>query len=117
MNIKVFISYSWDSEEHKQWVHKLADSLEETTGFNVLWDGYDLDALSDKNFFMETSITESEFVIVVATQKYKEKANKRDGGVGIETYLATAAHWKSLQQNNKTKIIVALREPDSIPNY
>jgi hypothetical protein len=27
--LKIFISYSWDSEDHKAWVRKLADDLEE----------------------------------------------------------------------------------------
>lgn len=117
MNNKVFISYSWDSDDHRSWVSKLADSIEEIKEIHVTWDGYDLDALTDKNLFMEAGISDSDYVIVVATKRYKEKADKRAGGVGIETYLTTAAHWDGLQKNNKTKVIVVLREPDAVPNY
>lgn len=117
MNNKVFISYSWDSDDHRRWVRKLADSLEEIKELHVTWDGYDLDALADKNVFMEAGIHESDYVIVVATKRYKEKADKRSGGVGIETYLTTAAHWDGLQKNDKTKVIVVLREHDAVPNY
>lgn len=114
---KVFLSYSWDSEIHKEWVRKLADTLEELKELHVIWDGYDLDALTDKHKFMESGICDSDYVIVIATKKYKEKADNRSGGVGIETYLASAAHWDGLQKQDKTKVIVALREPDSVPKY
>ena len=114
---KVFISYSWDSENHKNWVRKLADALEELQELHVIWDGYDLDALTDKNKFMESGICDSDYVVVIATKKYKEKADNRSGGVGIETYLASAVHWDGLQKLDKTKVIVALREPESVPNY
>ncbi|MDO7497441.1 hypothetical protein Q5X69_09210 [Acinetobacter baumannii] len=33
--LKIFISYSWDSEEHKEWVGNLADCLEEDERFDV----------------------------------------------------------------------------------
>ncbi|MEW6521607.1 MAG: TIR domain-containing protein [Thermodesulfobacteriota bacterium] len=114
---RVFLSYSWDSEIHKEWVRKLADTLEELKELHVVWDGYDLDALTDKNKFMESGICTADYVIVIATKKYKEKADNRSGGVGIETYLASAAHWDGLQKQAKTKVIVVLREPDSVPNY
>jgi hypothetical protein len=114
---KVFISYSWDSDNHREWVRKLADALEEINELHVVWDGYDLDALKDKNIFMEAGIYDSDYIIVIATKKYKEKADNRSGGVGIETYLASAVHWDGLQKQDKTKVIVALRETDSVPNY
>lgn len=114
---KVFLSYSWDSQNHREWVHKLADTLEELEELHVVWDGYDLDALTDKNKFMEAGICGSDYVIVIATKIYKEKADTRSGGVGIETYLASAVHWDGLQKEEKTKVIVALREPESVPNY
>ena len=36
--IKVFISYSWDSEEHKEWVGSLADALEQDKRFSSVHD-------------------------------------------------------------------------------
>ncbi|WP_432420490.1 SEFIR domain-containing protein [Pectobacterium brasiliense] len=38
----IFISYSWDGDEHQEWVRKLADSLEVDNEYHVVWDGYDL---------------------------------------------------------------------------
>lgn len=115
--ISIFISYSYDSESHCDWVRKFADSLEEQEKLHIVWDGYDLDATIDKNEYMQSGVFDSDYIIVVATRKYKEKADSRSGGVGIETYMATAAHWEMLQNTKKTKIIVILREKESIPNY
>ncbi|EAV4565680.1 hypothetical protein E4N01_24440, partial [Salmonella enterica] len=104
--------------EHQEWVRKLADSLEEDNAYHVVWDGYDLDSLSDKHFFMEQSVRNTDFILVVATKKYKEKANNRNGGVGIETYLASSLHWeKMIGKDKKTNIIVIKRELDSTPDY
>jgi len=115
---KIFISYSWDGEDHQAWVRKLADSLEEDHAYHVVWDGYDLDSLSDKNFFMEKAVRDTDFILIVATEKYKDKANDRNGGVGIETYLTSALHWEKMTgKDKKTNIIVLNREPQSTPDY
>jgi hypothetical protein len=114
---KVFISYSWDSEDHKAWIRKLADDLEEIEELHVVWDGYDLDSMSDKNLFMESGIVESDYIVVIATSQYKAKADARSGGVGIETFLAAAAHWNDLLQTKRTKIILGIRQPNSTPRY
>lgn len=115
--IKVFISYSWDSSEHRAWVKKLADTLEEIEEITVTWDGYDLDSLVDKNDFMETGIYDADYVLVVATAKYKAKADDRKNGVGLETFLASAVHWEAMLRDKRSKLIVLLREADSTPRY
>lgn len=114
---KVFISYSWDSEEHINWVAKLAQDIEIQEGFHVIWDGYDLDSCVDKNLFMEESVYKADFTVVVATQNYLSKANKREGGVGIETFLNANRHWEEMLANKKTNSIVVVREKDSTPLY
>ena len=40
--ISIFISYSWDSEEHKEWTLHLANRLEEFREVHVTLDQYDL---------------------------------------------------------------------------
>ncbi|WGL28915.1 NACHT domain-containing protein [Pectobacterium brasiliense] len=76
------------------------------------------DSLSDKNFFMEKSVRSADYILVVATKRYKQKADNRDGGVGIETYLSSALHWENLTgKDKKTNIIVIGRETESIPDY
>lgn len=115
--IKLFVSYSWDSTEHIEWVRKLADSLEEIEEIHVTWDGYDLDSLVDKNYFMEAGIHDADFILAVTTANYKNKADDRKGGVGMETFMASAIHWNGLLRNKKSNLIVLEREPDSTPRY
>lgn len=115
--IKVFVSYSWDGAQHKAWVKKLADTLEEIQEVHVTWDGYDLDALVDKNLFMEAGIHDADLILVIATAKYKEKADGRLGGVGLETFMGSAVHWDGLLKDKKSKLVVIRREANSTPRY
>ena len=98
-------------------MRKFADTLEEINEVHVTWDGYDLDSLVDKNHFMESGIYDANFVIVIATQKYKAKADARSGGVGIETFMASASHWDGLLQNQRSNVVLIKREGDSTPRY
>lgn len=115
--IKVFVSYSWDGDEHRAWVKKFVDSLEEIEEITTVWDGYDLDSLVDKNFFMENATHDADFVVAITTCPYKAKADERRGGVGIETFLMSAVHWKGMLKDKRSKIIAVQREPDSTPRY
>ncbi len=78
---KVFISYSWDNEAHKQWVVEVASTLTEN-GIYVYFDRYDLYAGKDMMYFMETSVRNADKVVIIMTPNYKIKAEKRTGGVG-----------------------------------
>ncbi len=86
---RVFISYSWDNENHRHWVLKLAAELLKN-GIQVLIDEWDLDNYkNDLQFFMESGIREANFVIIVCTPNYCERANARIGGVGVENTIMT----------------------------
>lgn len=115
--IKVFVSYSWDGDQHREWVKKLVDSLEEIEEITTVWDGYDLDSLIDKNFFMERAVHDVDYVVAITTCSYKAKADGRVGGVGIETFLMSSLHWKGMLKDKRSKIITVQREPDSTPRY
>lgn len=114
---KIFISYSWDSEEHQKWVEGLATDLDEYQEFHVTYDKFDLDNFSDKNLFMERAVQDSDIIIVVCTEMYKRKAESRTGGVGIETYLAIIRHWEESEAGAPSKILVVSREKYSTPFY
>ncbi len=113
----IFISYSWDNEEHKCWVKKLADKLEEIYEINISFDQYDLDSFGDKNLFMEKSVFETDLILVVITEEYTGKANNRSNGVGIETSMITSRHWDEYLSSGKSNIIPILRSGSSPPNY
>jgi hypothetical protein len=67
-----FISYSWDSEEHKRWVITLATRLREN-GVDVTLDRWHLKPGADKTLFMEKAVRESDHVLLICTRKYREK--------------------------------------------
>lgn len=60
---KVFISYSHDSEEHKNWVLKLSCDLIKH-GVDVILDQWDVRLGDDLPFFMEQGLTSSNLACV-----------------------------------------------------
>lgn len=93
----IFISYSWDDDEHKAWVRKLVDSLT-ISGFNVLFDQY-LRKGIDLPLFMLHGIEKSDYVLIIGTPLYKEKSMKSSGGVSFEDCVIR----NTLFQNMTTK--------------
>ena len=83
----VFISYSWDSIEHKAWVKKLSNDLRTKYSVYTLLDqnnrgGFDLIA------FMTKAIQKADRVLMIGTPEYKRKSELYDrGGVKYEDQL------------------------------
>lgn len=114
---KVFISYSWDSPEHKEWVLHLADLLIKA-GLDVILDQYELRVGKNLTHFMETSVRNADKVICLFTPNYKLKAEGRNGGVGYEYSMINQNLYK--QQVENTKLVPVLRSGDpeiSIPFF
>jgi hypothetical protein len=99
-----FISYSWDTGEHKRWVLRLAERLR-SHGVNVVLDHWHLKIGGDRTHFMETRISECQFVIIICTATYAQKANNRHGGVGYEAMIITSALAKNIQQEKFIPVV------------
>lgn len=113
----VFISYSWDDNDHEAWVLKLASVLSDN-GVSVILDKYELRAGRNLIHFMEQAIKRANKVIVVFTPNYKLKAEHRKGGVGYEYSILNAGLYKNQTENDK--IIPVLRkgtQDESIPEF
>lgn len=78
-----FISYSGDNKLHKAWVRKLAKDLVKN-GVQTILDQWDLQPGMDLPQFMETSIRQSDYVVLVCTPAFARKANAGVGGTGYE---------------------------------
>jgi hypothetical protein len=102
---KVFISYSWDHEDHKHWVHDLAERLQ-GDGIHVILDQWDLAPGDQLPVFIERAVRESHFVLCICTPRYKEKTNKRIAGLGYEENIITSALFYS---QDERKFIPVLR--------
>lgn len=86
---KVFVSYSHDSEEHKNWVLQLATRLR-SNGVDVILDCWNTKLGSDLAFFMEQGLSKSQRVICVCSNDYLTKSNSGKGGAGYEKQIMTA---------------------------
>lgn len=109
-NPKLFISYCWSNEEHEKWVMRLGTELRDNS-VDVILDKWDLKEGNDANAFMEKMVTDDEIkkVILVIDEKYSEKADKREGGVGTETQIISAEVYESVDQN---KFVAVIAERD-----
>lgn len=106
-NPKLFISYSWTSPAHEQWVLNLATELRES-GVDVILDKWDLKEGHDAHAFMEKMVADPVIkkVALICDQLYAEKANGRSGGVGIEAQIISPEIYAKEDQNKFVAIVV-----------
>lgn len=105
---KVSVSYSWENDEHQSWVESLAKNLT-NDGVYVSLDRWDMELGRALTEYMEALVRDHERVLVVCTPTYKEKSERREGGVGYEGSLMTA---ELLKDSTQRKFIPVLRLGD-----
>ncbi|SFB23104.1 toll/interleukin-1 receptor domain-containing protein [Azotobacter beijerinckii] len=103
---RVFISYSHDSAQHKEWVLSFATTLRQR-GVDAVLDQWDLKPGSDLPHFMETELASSDFALMICSERYVEKANAGQGGVGYEKMIMTSSLLKTI---DSSKVIPIIRE-------
>lgn len=106
VNPIVFISYSHDSDKHKEWVLKLATHLR-MHGVDAILDQWDARLGCDLPFFMENGLSNSKLVLCICTEAYVQKANNISGGVGYEKCILTQ---KLLDDSVKDFIIPIIKD-------
>lgn len=102
---RAFISYSWDNEAHKRWVRDLATTLRQD-GVDVMLDQWGVAPGDQLPEFMEHSLREHDFILIICTPQYKRKSDGRIGGVGYEGHIMTAELFTA---RNNRKFIPILR--------
>ena len=114
MRPKVFISYSWYSQEHRLRIKAWAEQLL-ADGVEVVLDIFDLREGQDKYAFMERMVTDSTVthVLVFSDRQYAEKANARRAGVGTESQIISKEVYDKIDQS---KFIPLVCEFDSEGN-
>lgn len=108
---EIFISYSEDSINHINRVRKISDKLK-NEGYTVYF--YADEPLGTNNIEFMQKIENCDIIIIIGTQKYKEKAmNIKDGGVFFEEMIISDVY----MSNNYDKIIpIAFNDfSDSFP--
>ena len=116
MSTKAFMSYSWDDDQHKAWVAKLATNLRDNGVETILdqWHAVPGDQLPE---FMERQIRENDYVLIICTPNYRLKSDGRKGGVGYEGDIMTA---EVHNQRNHRKFIPILARgtwEDAAPSW
>lgn len=101
---KVFISYSWSSDDI---VIQLAERLM-SQGVDVVLDKWDLKEGQNKYAFMERCVNDETIdrVLIVSDARYAEKANSRTDGVGDETVIISAEIYGNMKQEKFIPIVV-----------
>ncbi len=115
-NPKVFISYSHDSPEHKQWVSELAARLRHS-GVDATLDQWDLGLGDDITRFMERGIVDADRVLVICTDEYVSKANVGEGGVDYERMIINAELVQNLGTDKFIPIIRQASRKEKTPTF
>ena len=104
---KVFISYSWGTKEHQEWVVNLGERLMNDT-VDVILDRWSLKDGHDIYSFMEEMVKSKDVfrVLIVCDKNYKEKADRREGGVGTETQIITPELYNNEKQEKFIPIVL-----------
>lgn len=114
---KCFISYSWESPQHIEWIRMLAENLQHN-GVITFLDQWDLSPGSYLTEYMEASIRDSEYVLLICTPTFAQKANCGIGGVGYEKNIVTGEIFTNSASSNKFVPILRFgNEAQSLPSY
>lgn len=108
---KVFISYSWSSPEHQEWVLDLAKALHQDN-IHVVLDKWDLRPGQDSIDFMEQMVKDPTInkIIMIIDNAYTTRADDREGGVGTESTILSKQLYSQKDQNN---IVAVIAEPNA----
>lgn len=112
---KVFVSYSHDSQDHKKWVLDLAIRLR-SNGVDAIIDQWELKPGDDLPHFMETHLANSDYVLMICSDRYVSKANSGTGGVGYEKMIVTADLMRNID-SNKVIPVIRQRGTHNVPTF
>ncbi|MCG8561394.1 MAG: toll/interleukin-1 receptor domain-containing protein [Hyphomicrobiales bacterium] len=115
--IRLFVSYSGTSEHHKEWVAELCTFLR-SNGIDARLDQWHLRKGMDLPQWMANELALAERVLIISDSRYRDRADKRSGGVGWETMLIQGD--MAQEPPDSRKYIVVIREEtfkEGVPSY
>ncbi|MGY3190577.1 toll/interleukin-1 receptor domain-containing protein [Lysinibacillus sp. TE18511] len=84
---KIFVSYSWDSKEHQQWVLDLVKNLRQE-GLDANYDqGITATSTVNLNQMMVEHMRDDDYILIVLTEKHTAKANDFVGGGVLKQFF------------------------------
>ena len=115
MGNKIFISYAKNDTKMEE-IKKLKINLQKD-GFDIIIDDDELKTGDELTEFIENSIRESNYILVICTPEYKKRANTRKEN---PTGVAYEARILADHVYNKTKIIIPIIQVgdlNSMPDF
>jgi hypothetical protein len=83
----------------------------------VMLDQWDLKYGDDLPHFMETSVRESDFVILVCTPEYAKKSNEGKGGAGYEKRIVTGEMFQAASQSKFIPLVRRGSNSEALPTF
>ncbi|MCB1193496.1 MAG: PD40 domain-containing protein [Leptospiraceae bacterium] len=83
---RAFISYTWDSEEHKEKIRNFSDLLREY-GVDCNIDQYEISPPEGWTHWAINQVEESDYVLIVYTENYKNLANKKISSIANRDFV------------------------------
>lgn len=115
--MEIFISYSHDNNEHKQWVKRLAEKLLKL-GVEVISDIWDVTPGCSLTTFMSNGLRDSSRVICICSELYVEKAEKNvPGGVNFEINIIADEFYSKGNQHKVIPIIKNNSRDKKVPTF
>lgn len=102
--LTVFISYSWDTDEHRQWVGKLAKDLI-SKNIRVIYD-QNIHLGTPLPKFMNDGIRDADRVLIIGSPNYLQRSKEKGAGCQFEDCIVTEEIFKEF---DTTKFIPLLR--------
>lgn len=113
---KIFISYAWTSNEYQRKVLSFASRLVKD-GIDVKLDKWELKAGNNLHAFMENIDHDKTLdrILILINQEYVNKADLKQGGVGVETQIMSPEVYKNVRQTKILPIIFEKNLDGTIP--
>ncbi|GAA2470420.1 toll/interleukin-1 receptor domain-containing protein [Streptomyces mauvecolor] len=112
----VFVSYSWDSNPHMEWVRRHFTNGLRSRGVRAVTDVHETEYGDLLDDFMERIAANCDHIAVICTPRYADRARRSKGGVGYEKELIRRFMDKDRPAN---RVVPILRDGDgnSIPPF
>ena len=115
-NLRIFVSFSNDSEEHLRWIFDLVKKLQ-SKGVTIIYEPSEFNQELDMTRFMEFEVRNADHILVICTDNYVKKANEGEGGIGYQPMIVTKRAVENIGINKFIPIIRQTLTEEKTPDF